>query len=104
MKFPMILLASFIMFSSTAIAQSISGKVVDPSGNPKQGVAVVLENKRGQSVDATFTSATGTFDLRGIPMGDYILKIFSGNRKLWESNVPVAEKSAVKDVGTVSVK
>jgi uncharacterized cupin superfamily protein len=104
MKFPMILLASFIMFSSTAIAQSISGKVVDPSGNPKQGVAVVIENKRGQSVDATFTSATGTFDLRGIPWGDYILRILSGRTTLWQENVTLSERSPAKDVGTVSVK
>jgi hypothetical protein len=97
------------MFSSSAIAQSISGTVVDPSGNPKQGVAVILENKRGQSVNATSTSHSGTFDLRGIPMGDYILKIFSGNKILGTSDVTVSEKSTAEapykmNVGKVVVK
>jgi|WetSurMetagenome_2_1015567.scaffolds.fasta_scaffold810656_1 hypothetical protein len=110
MKFLAILVVSTsLMCSNWAIGQTISGKVVDQSGIPKQGVVVVLENKRGQSVSVTSTTPSGAFDLVGIPLGQYLLKIFSGNTLLEKSDVTVADKSLIKvpekiDVGTVVVK
>ena len=109
MKYLSILLVLFVMSICSAMAQSISGKVVDQSGKPKQGVAVVLQNKLGQSVNVTSTSHSGIFDLRAIPIGDYILKIFSGKQILGTSKVSVSENSAHKapynlDVGTLVVK
>ena len=109
MKCITFLLVSLVIFSSSAIAQSISGKVVDQNGNPKQGVAVVLENMHGQSVNVTATRNSGMFDLGGIPIGDYILKIFSGKVILGASKVTVSGKSGTKaphklDMGTIVVK
>lgn|GEM_PF-3285897 len=97
MKCLTILTLLFIMFTGWAAAQSISGTIVDTSGAPKQGVAVVLENNLGKSVSVTSTTRSGAFNLSGIPVGQYILKIFSGNTILGTSEVKMSDPPHVKD-------
>ena len=109
MKCLTILAVAFVILSGSAMAQTISGKVLDEGGIPKQGMDVVLENERGQSVNITSTKPSGEFELGGIPIGQYSLKIFSGNTILGTSDVKVPDKSNIKfppqiDVGTLVVK
>jgi hypothetical protein len=96
MKCLTILAVVFVIVSGSTMAQTISGKVLDESGIPKRGMDVVLENERGQSVNITSTKPSGEFELGGIPIGKYILKIFSGNKLLGTSNVKVPGNSDVK--------
>ncbi len=101
MKRLTILTLLFITFTGWVAAQSISGTVVDTSGTPKQGVAVVLENNLGKSVSVTSKSRSGAFNLSGIPIGQYVLKIFSGNTILGTSEVKMSDPQGVKDGGEI---
>ncbi|WP_417121541.1 carboxypeptidase-like regulatory domain-containing protein, partial [Phocaeicola plebeius] len=51
----------------TATAQTISGKVTDPSRQPIDGATVVLQTPDSIFVEATITNADGTFLLNHQP-------------------------------------
>jgi hypothetical protein len=86
---------------STVMAESISGQVVDSSGSPKRGLAVVLENQRGQWITGTSTDRSGAFTLTGVPRGRFRLKVFSGNDVLWTTDVDVSGRV---NLGSFAVK
>ena len=51
----------------TATAQTITGKVTDPSRQPIDGATVVLQTPDSIFVEATITNANGTFLLNHQP-------------------------------------
>jgi len=66
----------FLLVSLTVAAQkgTVSGSVVDTSGEPLPGATVVIMKLDSAQVTGQQTRADGTFSIGSIPIGDYLLR------------------------------
>jgi Carboxypeptidase regulatory-like domain len=73
---------SLLAFPSPAVASpttgAIVGRVVDQdTRQPLDGVTVVVSGPQGDQ--AALTDAKGQYELRGLPIGDYVVRFFRGS-------------------------
>jgi Carboxypeptidase regulatory-like domain/TonB dependent receptor/TonB-dependent Receptor Plug Domain len=84
------------LISAPAMAQdvtagSLSGTVVDDSGNPVAGASIVVEATNRGFTRTASTSASGNFNLSQLPIGDYSVTVeASGFATTRSDNVKVA--------------
>jgi hypothetical protein len=76
-----IAVVAMLAFSSSAVASptsgTIFGRVVDrDTRQPLDGVTVVASGPQGEQ--AALTDAKGQYELRGLPIGDYLVRFFRG--------------------------
>jgi carboxypeptidase family protein/TonB-dependent receptor-like protein len=92
--FAFALLAVGAMFSFPCIAQGsnagvVAGVVLSPNGNPVAGATVTL-SLPDASARTTVTADDGTFFLRELPSGSYIVRSTSPSFAPYQESVPVA--------------
>lgn len=59
-----------IVTSYNSYNYSISGRIIQSNGNPKEGVTVIL---KGAIEDVTITDSYGNYSFIGLPQGNYII-------------------------------
>jgi uncharacterized protein (TIGR03435 family) len=65
-------LGVFVVFASTAFAQTVfSGIVLDPNGAPVEGATIYVTSIRTSEQLDFATTAEGRFEFSGLPAGDY---------------------------------
>ncbi len=76
---------------TSALAQSISGKVVDSQAKPVPGAKVVIQNPQGTNIATGFTNAEGAFVVKNVPqnVSGYKVTISSGDKMKQFSIGPV---------------
>ncbi len=88
------ILAAFLflsIFSVSAQDYSISGNLFDSKSNePLIGANVLLENKSDQKVWGATTAVDGSFEIKNVPDGDYVIKLSFIGYKLYEQDLTVS--------------
>jgi TonB family protein len=59
----------------TAPASGIKGSVYDPSGAVIPSATIVLKNTASSKEEVVMTAADGSYQLQGIPAGEYLVKV-----------------------------
>lgn len=57
--------------ADTAGTATVSGTVLDPSGNPIQQAAIAVKNEASGAVRGSTTAADGRFSVGNLPAGTY---------------------------------
>lgn len=71
-----------LLFATLGLAGTLSGRVLDPDGNPVAGVTVVAYDARLNYATATTTSS-GTWSIRNVPGRTYRLRAYAGETSPW---------------------
>jgi Carboxypeptidase regulatory-like domain len=74
--------AAIPLIWTSALAQSISGKVVDSQAKPVPGAKVVIQNSQGANIATGFTNSEGAFVVKNVPqnVSGYKVNISSGDK------------------------
>lgn len=92
------------LYAQGIVTGSIEGTVQDPSNAVVQGASVTAVQNGTNSVFTTTTSSTGTFQLPGLPVGTYTIRIENpGFVPLREQNV-IVRSGTPTTIGVVSLK
>ncbi len=116
MKNLVLSLAVLFSFMLTALAQTapsepvrigtITGKVVDKTlGQPVAYAAIVIKSKADNAtVTGGITKEDGTFEIKKIPEGTFILEVQFIGYKNFQREVTISRKNKKVDLGTITVE
>ena len=93
------------LVSGSALAQklSVSGTIVDSTGEPMPGATVVIMNPDSTQVTGQQTKADGTFNIGSIKAGEYILRAsFIGFRTVFR-NITMSKKNRQLLMGVITL-
>ena len=90
--FRSIIFFSILCYTSSFLAQNISGTLVDFKGNHLNNVRVILKDNNDKIVKFIFTSEQGFFEFNNLSFGDYQLLIQHMNleKKVLFISLPMA--------------
>ena len=100
------LLFSIMTFaqSSTAKIGSVSGKVIDAA--TKEGVpyaTIAIETKTKEIVTGGISAEDGSFTVKGIPAGEFVVRIQFIGYKEHSQNIIITKKKKAVNIGTVAI-
>jgi hypothetical protein len=96
--FVFLLSAATVVAAAQNMFQTFSGTVVDPSGRPVPGVAVVLTNSQREAKYEVKTNGAGAFEFVGLLSGDYVLEARTPGFATLKDAVKLAGKGAVRQL------
>ncbi len=80
-----------VVFSSSVVAQRITGKVLDSDNMPLEFANVILNNAEDQLVKTAVTTSSGEFSLQSIPSGSYKLYLSLIGYEAYNQEIKVTE-------------
>lgn len=90
------------VFTMTASAAMVRGRVFRSDGQPYAGVKVAVESAAAGRSATTLTADDGLFQLNNIPPGDYVMEVrTSGSTTTYRITV---DQRQVVDVAPVTVR
>ncbi|RNI30449.1 TonB-dependent receptor [Rufibacter latericius] len=103
-----LLLFAFLLVGQAALAQkfSIKGKILDEKDSPLPSATVLLlQSKDSTLVSFAASDAQGSFELKNLNLGPYLLKItFVSYQSFYKPVQPETAADGVLDVGTIRMQ
>jgi vitamin B12 transporter len=80
-----VLMTIFVLRSSVVWADSLTGRVLDPTARPVAGAQLRLFDRKTGELRSTTSSAEGEYSFRGIPKGEFLLEAAASSASLTAS-------------------
>lgn len=98
-SWPVIIVILFLSLSrSTAWADNLSGRVLDPRGNVVPDAQLRLFDRKNGQLRKTAADSRGAYSFQGIPSGDYLLEADASSSALAASKVVSVSGDQTTDV------
>lgn len=95
-----------LLVSAVALAGDVGGvkgKILSPEGDQGVSATVILLTSRGTQVAQTTTNAEGEFELTGVPVGSYVLRVEANQYAPFRSAVEVRNQGVAEVSLRVSI-
>lgn len=93
-----VLLVSLVVFTSSALAQTVSGRVTDPQGGAVRDAAVLLSGPGNAATASARTADDGAFAFPTVAAGLYVLSVEAPGFQRWTQAITVSGAIAPVDV------